>query len=123
MSNKIKIVIASFAAIILIGVLIFTFTATKAQNDAIMKNGVDTTAVSERVTTERGYRTIGSGDTRKKVREITYKAVFSYTVEGKKYTIESKKFSNKNAAKRFLNEKHIVRYLAEDPNKALISNS
>jgi hypothetical protein len=120
MSNKIKIAIASLAAIVLIAVLVFTFTATKAQNDAIMKNGVDTAAVSETVKVDRGYRNVGSGDTKKRVRVITYKAAFSYNVEGTKFTIESKKFSNKNTAKRFLNQKHTIRYLAEDPNKAII---
>ena len=88
------------------------------ETEEIMKSGVSTAATPDRVDKDTTTRTKGTGATKRKVTETDYNAVFTYTVEGKSYTITSKDFSTESAAKSYMDKTDTVRYLAKDPNKA-----
>lgn len=106
------------------GFIGYSIITEKAETSKIMEIGVNTTANPEGVDKERSSRSSSSSSSssRKKSRDTHYNAVFSYTVEGKNYTIESKNFKNSFDAQDYLEEHNTVRYLEEDPNKARILN-
>jgi hypothetical protein len=118
-----KVVIGGIVAVVVIIVGIFAVVGiVNRQNDVaeIMKSGVNITAVPVQVDTKTETRKTGTGNNKRTVRETKYVAVFSYTVDGKTYNVQSQKFNTQSEADNFLNTPQEIRYLEKSPEKNVL---
>lgn len=82
----------------------------------IKAHGVDTVATPTQV--DSHYHSGG----RHRSSRTDYTADFTYIVNGKTFNIESKHFSLRSSADKYLHSKVHVRYLPKEPNKSILVN-
>jgi len=105
-----------FAIAVLLGIAIVVaiFALQSQQRDHITENGVTTTAIPVRVDETRIAQDSGPD-------KRTYRAIFSYVVDGTTYSIMSQELKYKAKADAFLHDPNVsVIYLPQDPSRAIL---
>jgi hypothetical protein len=119
MSGNITKGIIALLSITLIGLTIGLFSSVQDAKNNVLNNGLTTTATPLDVKRTTGVMPMAEGGL---VTYNVYTVTFSYSVDGKVYKISSNSSTEKEA-ERQMNESYIVKYLEEDPSKAVVAKA